>query len=367
MKGVAAALVGSACGASSSDNGANNGGGGHTSSGAGSPSAGAASLAGATAGSATAGSATAGAAGPGTAGTTNTATAGTAGASSGSGGSGPAQGGTTASGGSLPNALGGSSGSELSGGSGGKASGGHGGLAGGSSAGTGGGTASLCPPRPARCPSKALKSDSTVYVSEAMPGDQFIGVTDFDGILSVLDAVGLTAFDCLETVSGQLSLNNGTTTAAKFGSAFPNLVSARDVDIDGDWGSQPIDCLFQSLARVGMVEVTDRVTGTLNLTALTSFNQIFVQGTELKRIILPNNGTFKVSQMGFRQNYSLYEIAGFQNVTLTGAPGLTSPYYSLQFQSNPGVSGCRILELADLFRAAGYVEGSIVIGTPTCP
>ena len=115
------------------------------------------------------------------------------------------------------------------------------------------------------------------------------------------------------------------------------------------------------------MEFTERVKGTLNLSALTSFTHLFVQATELTRIILPSNGAFKVTQMGFRQNYSLHEVTGFQNVTLTGAPGLTSPYYSLQFQSNPGVSGCRLLELADLFRAAGYVEGSITVGTPTCP
>lgn len=200
-----------------------------------------------------------------------------------------------------------------------------------------------------------------------MPADQFVGVTDIEGELHVADSLGLAAFDCLETVTGKLQLRDGTNDAASFGNAFPNLVSAKDVDAKATFEKQPVDCLFRGLERVGHLWITGSAKGTLDLRGLTEFVEIFVQGTDLLRVVLPSNGTFKANQIGFRQNYSLQEVAGFQNVTLTGAPGLTSPYYSLQFQSNPGVSGCRILELADIFRAAGYVEESIAVGTPMCP
>ncbi len=137
--------------------------------------------------------------------------------------------------------------------------------------------------------------------------------------------------------------------------------------LDADFSAQPIDCLLQSLARVETVRVYGSVKGTLNLAALTTFTRVVVLNSDLTRVILPSSGSFNVMQVVFRQNYSLREIAGFQNVTLTGAPGSTAPVYSLGFLSNPSLSGCRIHELADLFREAGYIEESLFIGMPTCP
>jgi hypothetical protein len=337
---TAAALLGSACGASGSGDKTDAGGGGDH---AGVGGGGATSVA-----------------SGGTSLNEETGGEATAAASSGGGRSGSAAGG----GGSMPSAHGGSTGGSVSSGNGGSASG-AGGVSNGGNVATGGSTASSCPPRPPRCPAKALEGD--VLVTDTMPADQVVGVTDIEGALDVADSLGLAAFDCLETVSGQLLLRDGTNDTASFGNAFPNLVSAKDVDAKANFDSQPVDCLFRGLERVQHLSITGSVEGTLDLRALTEFDGIFVQGTDLLRVVLPSNGTFKANQIGFRQNYSLHEVAGFQNVTLTGAPGLTSPYYSLQFQSNPSVSGCRILALAEIFRAAGYVEESIAVGTPMCP
>ena len=143
-------------------------------------------------------------------------------------------------------------------------------------------------------------------------------------------------------------------------------VSAQDIDVDATFSAQPIDCIFRSLARVETVKVVGSVKGTLNLAALTAFNSVLVLNSDLTRVVLPSGGTFNAMQVAFKQNYSLREVAGFQNVTLTGAPGWPPPTYSLGFVSNPNLSGCRIRELADLFRAAGYIEESLFIGTPTC-
>lgn len=282
-----------------------------------------------------------------------TASAGTAGSVSGGGGS-------------STSAQGGSAGTAASSGKGGSSSGAGGSSSGGSMA-AGGSAANLCPPPPPRCPTKTLKSNGTLVVSETMSADQFVGVTAIDGAVDVVDAIGLTAFDCLETVSGTVSLWDGTSDAPKFGNAFPNLVSARDVDVDATFSAQPIECLLQSLARVETVVVSGSVKGTLNLAALTTFTRVVVLNSDLTRVILPSSGSFNLMQLVFRQNYSLREIAGFQNVTLTGAPGSTAPVYSLGFLSNPSLSGCRIIELADLFREAGYIEESLFIGMPTCP
>lgn len=303
-----------------------------------------------------------------------------------SGGAAPTSGGSKAvsdgaagSAGLPPFAQGGSAAGAASGGNGGRSFGGGGSSsgAGGAPSGAGGapsggstatgGTGSNCPARPARCPTKLVKSTSTWIVGEVTPPDQFLGVTDIDGAVDITDAVGLTAFDCLESISGKLYLRDGTSDAPKFGNAFPNLVSATTIDVDGTFSSQSVDCLFQSLTRVDSFEISGGVKGTLNLAGLTEFTHIVVHATDLTRVNLPDSGTFNVSQLHFRQNYSLREIAGFKNVTLTGAPGQTSPFYSLGFVSNPGVSGCRVLELVALFRAAGYVEGSFYVGTPTCP
>lgn len=231
----------------------------------------------------------------------------------------------------------------------------------------GGSAANLCPPLPPRCPTKALKSIETFVVSETVSADRFVGVTAIDGAVDVVDAMGLAAFDCLETVSGSVSLADGTSGTSKFGNAFPNLVSAQDIDVEATFSAQPIECLLRSLARVETVKVFGSVKGTLNLAALTALKRLVVLNSDLTRVVLPSNGTFDVMQVVFRQNYSLREVAGFQNVTLTGAPGWPAPTYSLGFVSNPSLSGCRILELADLFRAAGYIEESLFIGTPTCP
>jgi hypothetical protein len=336
---MAAALLGYACGASSSGDKAHAGSGDHGGVGGG----GATSIA--------------------SGGTSLDEETGGEAATSGGGGSDSAPGGAAADGGSMPSAHGGSTGGSMSSGNGGS-SGADASSTGGNVA-TGGSTASSCPPPPPRCPSKTLKSD--VLVTDTMPAEQVVGVTDIEGEVHVADSLGLAAFDCLETISGKLQLQDGTSDAASFANAFPNLVSAREVDAEANFDSQPIECLFRGLERVQHLSITGSVKGTLDLGALTQFDGIFVQGTDLVRIVLPSNGTFKANQVGFRQNYSLHEVTGFQNVTLTGAPGLTSPYYSLQLQSNPNVSGCRILELADIFRTAGYVEESIAIGTPTCP
>jgi len=290
---------------------------------------------------------------------------GATGTSAGRGGSGPAVGGAASGGTVTFGEGGGEDPSGVGGSSAGSGSFGGGGVASGGSAATGG--SANCPPRPARRPSKVLHSSATLVVSDILPPTQFTGVTDIDGELDVADALGLAAFDCLETVSGTLRLTDGTYDSAKFGAAFPNLVFAKSIDVDANFGAQAVECLLPSLAKTHSFSISGDVTGTLNLAGLGEFSQIEVYSTDLRRVVLPSNGTFAVSQLGFRANYSLSDVAGFQNVTLTGAPGLTSPYYSLQFQSNPGVSGCRILELAQLFRAAGYVEGSIAVGTPTCP
>jgi hypothetical protein len=274
--------------------------------------------------------------------------------------------GTAGSGGSSTSAQGGSAGTAASNGKGGSSSGASGSSSGGSMA-AGGSAANLCPPPPPRCPTKTLKSIETFVVSETRSADQFVGVTAIDGAVDVVDAVGLTAFDCLETVSGSVSLADGTSGAQKFDSAFPNLVSARDVDVHATFSTQPIECLLQSLARVETLEVTGSVRGTLNLAALTTFTRVVVLNSDLTRVILPSSGSFNVMQLVFRGNDSLREIAGFQNVTLTGAPGATAPVYSLGFLSNPSLSGCRILELADLFREAGFIEESLFLGMPTCP
>jgi len=212
-----------------------------------------------------------------------------------------------------------------------------------------------------------LKSNETFVVSETRSAERFVGVTAIEGAVDVVDAIGLTAFDCLETVSGSVSLAAGTGDAQKFGNAFPNLVSALDIDVNANFSAQPIDCLFQSLARVETVVVFGSVKGTLNLAALTTFERVLVLNSDLTRVMLPSSGSFNLMQLVFRQNYSLREIAGFQNVTLTGAPGAMAPVYSLGFVSNSSLSGCRILELADLFREAGYIEESLFIGMPTCP
>jgi hypothetical protein len=221
-----------------------------------------------------------------------------------------------------------------------------------------------CSPVP-RCPTKVVDAD--VSVDKDHPAADYVGVTEITGDLDVYTFVGISAFDCLEIVGGQLEFWGGWRDDKLLGS-FPNLRRVgRSIFFNADG---TIDsCAFRSLEDLGTgdFDMMGDVYGELNLGSLHQFFRIAVQGTHLRQLTLPSNGTFKAGQLRIQGNDELANIYGFENVLLTGSVSVGGDY-SLYISNNPRLARCRAHDIAQVFVDAGYAPNMITVeSSGICP
>lgn len=229
-----------------------------------------------------------------------------------------------------------------------------------------------CDPVPAACPTNVFDGDVTI--DNLSPGTDFEGVTEITGSLDIDASAGLEGLDCLVTVRGDLSVS--LQSGGSFENALPRLAFVGEsVDLRVGNFADPVlfDCALPSLASIGTLllfsgnlDADGPLAGELNLSKLETFSSIRIDGTELERIVLPDDLSMSVSQLQVNNNRSLVELLGFDNMNLLGDPDPIS--YSLWIVNNRLLSSCRANEFGELFEEAGYATDSIhVRDNASCP
>ena len=215
--------------------------------------------------------------------------------------------------------------------------------------------------------------NGSVTVSASNPANNYQGVTEITGTLTLANADGIEAFACLEIAGGGLTVNGGTMpTGAGPPSVFPNLRTSLGVAFRiFSSGTLAMDCALRSLESIpgGYLDVLGGETGELNVSKVVGLQYVLISGTSLRRLVLPSNMAVRIGQLSIDRHPMLTEIAGFENVTLTPGTVDYGTYYSLRASGNPLLSSCRAQQLQQLFLGAGYPASSIIItgNGPACP
>jgi hypothetical protein len=159
--------------------------------------------------------------------------------------------------------------------------------------------------------------------------------------------------DCLETVGGSLTID-----ARREGSAVlaPNLRS-----VGGSLEVHPspqerldVTCSFGSLESIGSrLHIDGAAAGVLDFSRVTSFTYVGIYHSDITRVILPDEGAFRISQFIVSGNAELVEVGGFQNVDLSGT-------LSLWVEDNPLLSTCWANDFATRIAATGAVAAPTI-------
>jgi hypothetical protein len=267
---------------------------------------------------------------------------------------------------------------EMGAGTGGSSGSANGGTANGGTSGSGGMPSialHTCPAAvDAACPPKAMAGN--VQVSDAASVAALQGVTSIDGELSIRTADGLDALSCLETVGDnlQVDLFGADGDVSLWG--LRNLKSiGGGIDISDSFGDVYPDCAFSKVEKLGeqyatggAVESDGGLAGELDVTLLKEVRHIRIRNSKLTRIKLPNNlSMLEMGQFALEGNGALAEVTGFSGVTIKQSSIQIAGAYSVRIVDNPLLPNCRALELAGLFKAAGYTDASMTImGNAPC-
>jgi hypothetical protein len=231
-----------------------------------------------------------------------------------------------------------------------------------------------CPPAsapPETCPVRLMQgsfSTSTGSLAELE------GVTELTGALEIDTLDGLDALGCLGRVDEVTIELDSDDVGTLWG--LRNLVFVGgSVDLIAGGATVHIDCGLRSLESLGSewltggaVDFSGRVKGILDLSRLREVTHIRISGSELESIVLPNNVTLTMGQLGLQNNSLLAAVSGFQNVTIQPSGIQVSGAYSVNIVNNARLSTCRANELAGLWLNAGFSSASITISgnAPDC-
>lgn len=241
---------------------------------------------------------------------------------------------------------------------------------GGSGSGAGGGappvqlhTCSATPDPP--CPTKAVPG---LDVTEPGALQLLEGVTQIDGDLTIRKVAGLDALSCLETITGDLSIDvfADDTPATLWG--LRNLQTVgQTIEINPD-EELHVDCGFSRLASIGAdyftggaFDVSGDLSGELDLSQVKSNKHFRIDGSNLTKVTLPSNASIVQGQLSFQSNSKLAEVLGFSAITFTPDGINVGGAYSVMITNNPLLSECRARELAQLYIDAGDSPDTVTI------
>lgn len=213
------------------------------------------------------------------------------------------------------------------------------------------------------CATKVHTGDVVVQSKEQAMA--LMGVTSIVGNLTVspasnveVSATIVDAFNCLETVGGDVSIDFSSAQGDVSLWGLRNLKT-----IDGNLKISNVldrtytDCGLAYLQRVGLlvagtgsIEV-DGLAGALDLSQLSELNALHVMNTELASIKLPVSGMFYMSELEIENNRFLAEVAGFDAVTVDTDPAPLGDV--VRIVNNPRLSDCRAEKIGQLFIAGG--------------
>jgi hypothetical protein len=193
-------------------------------------------------------------------------------------------------------------------------------------------------------------------------------VTEVTGQLEITTLDGLDALRCLSRVGNDLTITPG---ASEVGTLWGlrNLVfvggnlglTTGGAGVYVDCGLRNLESVGTALSTGGAIDFTSGGRGLLDLTKLLVVTHIRISGSALDRIVLPDDVTLTMGQVGLENNAQLTDVSGFQNVTIRRSPTQVSDAYSLRIVDNPMLSACRANELAQLWVDAGFSSTSIEI------
>lgn len=223
------------------------------------------------------------------------------------------------------------------------------------------------------CATKVHTGDVVVHsIAEAMA---LAGVTSIAGSLT-LDVAGEStdaahvadAFNCLESVSGDLSIDLEPLGGDSSLWGLRNLTTVGGNVVNASSLTRTFaDCGLARLQRVGAglsggssggIQIKG-FGGTLDLSDLTSLDRLEVANTALTFIELPSSGTFQMTKLDIESNAYLTDIGGFAGVTVQTSPQPAGDV--VRITNNFSLSDCRAQKIAQLFVSGGAEPADIVI------
>lgn len=222
------------------------------------------------------------------------------------------------------------------------------------------------------CATKVHMGDVVVHSNaEALA---LAGVTSITGNLTIKmstraedGAHVADAFNCLESVTGDLSIDPDTSDGDSSLWGLRNLkVVDGNLTISNVFNRATYpDCGLARLERVGSglsgsggsIELGG-LGGELDLSLLTSLARLSVENTDLTRIQLPVSGTFQMTELDIENNPFLNEIAGFEGVTVQTRPQPQGDV--VRITNNRKLSDCRAKNIGQLFVNGGAEPADII-------